>query len=71
MPKERAVARPDLEIYTEILRMEPHQVVRGLVVILGKEVTAYLAKMGAPLTLGWSRDVQRTRHVGLTLVGSG
>jgi len=45
VPRTSAVARPDLEIYTEILRMEPHQVVRGLVAILGKKVTAYLAQV--------------------------
>ena len=36
-------ARPDLAIYEEILRMEPHEIVGGLVGILGKKITAYLA----------------------------
>lgn len=45
MPRTSAVARPDLEIYTKILRMEPDEVVRGLVAILGKKVTAYLAQV--------------------------
>ena len=36
-------ARPDLAIYEEIVRMEPHEVVTGLVGILGKKITAYLA----------------------------
>ena len=45
MPRTSAVARPDLEIYTKILRMEPDEVVRGLVAILGKKMTAYLAQV--------------------------
>ena len=36
-------ARPDLAIYEEIMRMEPHEIVGGLVGILGKKITAYLA----------------------------
>jgi hypothetical protein len=38
-----ASARPDLAIYEAILRMEPHEIVGGLVGILGKKITAYLA----------------------------
>ncbi len=60
MPKERAVARPDLEIYTEILRMEPYQVVRGLVAILGKKVTAYLAQVKDTRTIdAWMEPGRR------------
>jgi hypothetical protein len=36
-------ARPDLAIYEQTLRMEPHEIVCNLVEILGKKMTAYLA----------------------------
>jgi hypothetical protein len=39
----QAPPRPDLAFYSEILRMAPHEIVGGLVQILGKKITAYLA----------------------------
>ncbi len=60
-------ARPDLAVYNEILRMEPHQIVGGLVEILGKKITAYLANVKDTRTIdAWmepGRDAEEARRL--------
>jgi hypothetical protein len=60
-------ARPDLAIYEEIVRMEPHEVVSGLVGILGKKITAYLASVKDTRTIdAWmepGRDQEQSRRL--------
>ena len=62
-----APPRPDLAIYSEILRMDPHQIVGGLVQILGKKITAYLARVKDTRTIdAWmdpGRDEETSRLV--------
>jgi hypothetical protein len=62
-------ARPDLAIYEEIVRMEAHEVVAGLVGILGKKITAYLAAVKDTRTIdAWlepGRDQDQSRRLDL------
>src|ERR1035438_1543125 len=63
-------ARPDLAIYEEIVRMEPHEVVAGLVGIRGKKITAYLAAVKDTRTIdawlepGLDQDQNRKLDLG-------
>jgi hypothetical protein len=67
VPDSIATARPDLAAYNEILRMEPSQIVGGLVDILGKKITAYLAGVKDTRTIdAWmepGRDEDDSRRV--------
>lgn len=59
-------ARPDLAVYNEILRMEPHEIVGGLVEILGKKITAYLANVKDTRTIdAWmeGREAKEARRL--------
>jgi hypothetical protein len=62
-----ATARPDLSIYSEILRMHPHEIVGALVEIVGKKITAYLAGVKDTRTIdAWmepGRDEETSRLV--------
>jgi hypothetical protein len=62
-------ARPDLAIHEEIMRMAPHEIVGGLVDILGKKITAYLAGVKDTRTVdAWmepGRDPEEARRIDL------